>query len=95
MASLVRSTVLRQCLRQSLIKNQQRNLAVLSCNLKVDFEANNKKLFKTEFKNNQLNQFKRDKSFATTKILYTKDELKEKVMEISKKHEKVDASKVS
>ena len=95
MASLVRSTVLRQCLLRHLLpKSQHRTLSVLVAS---QLSSNSQPSKQTRFKNelSQVNQFKRHKSFVSRKILYTRDELIEKVMAISKKHEKVDETKVS
>lgn len=100
MSGLVRSSLLRQCVRQLLAQNQ-RNLSALSASKfsSVDFEpttvpigSNRRALFET----NQINrQFKRNKSIMTKKILFTKDELTEKVMAVAKKHEKIDPTKVN
>ena len=101
MASLVRSALLRQCIRQLLAQNQ-RNLSVLTASKfsSVDLEpatapiSQKRALLANEF--NQINQqFKRHKMIETRKILFTKDEITEKVMAVAKKHDKIDPAKVN
>lgn len=97
MSGLVRSSLLRQCVRQVLAKNQ-RSLSVLSAS-KFSYDLQPAAVGGQQrclFELNQIRQqSKRNKSIQTRKILYTREELIEKVMTVSKKHDKIDPAKVN
>ena len=99
MSGLVRSSLLRQCVRQMLVKHP-RNLSTLSANkFSFDLEPSTSAAISSQkrclIELNQIRQqFKRNKSFETRKILFTKEEITEKVMTVTKKHDKIDPAKV-